>query len=1092
MPAEAALPPKPHKEMFVSRFVHVALIILFLGMAVDDLGAQTPSATLVGVVTDPSGSAIAQARVGIRNPATNEVRNTASDQKGEFIAPNLAPGIYEVSISKEGFQTLRQTNVELQLDQSARMEFHLEIGSVSQSVEITASVPLINTENAVKGDVVVSQEIVEMPLDGRDFTDLAMLIPGVLPKSGLADSRGGPMAINGARADNSNYLLDGFNNQNPQNGQPQVRPNLDAMQEFKMQTTGYSAETGRLAGGVMNMVLKSGGNDVHGAVFEFLRNDIWDSRNFFDRDKGQLHRNQFGATVSGPVVIPHLYNGHDRTFFLFSWESYRQSEGRSALGVVPALAERQGDFSALPPIKDPLSAGACNANSRAGCFPGNQIPLSRISPVALKVQAYFPLPNRPGPNNYYAQASVSNNWDSPIIKIDHRLTSSDNLSVRFLKRYSTTDNPFAGGSNLGIFGTQTRTSPSMAGLTYTRIFSPTLFNELRFGLTRTAVDGTSSHQGTDYNSQFGMAGGPTDPRVIGFPLFRITNYEPLGDVANEPNQNVVNNYNLSDSVTWVKGSHLIKFGADMLRFQFYTDYSNNSRGLYNFLGNWTTQPYADFMLGMPNSTTRLFASNMNYLLANNYSAFFQDDWKVTSRLTLNLGLRYELPMPAHEKRGRWSNFVPEAGKLVIASDASLAGTGIGFTDPSRVATAQQLGFPDSLVYPDYRDLAPRFGLAWRPFGGNRTVIRGGYGIFYGSQMYNDITNTEGNVFPFVVSETVNRQPKNPEFLTIANPFPVQPTLTSNVLNANGWELHAPTPYLQSWNLTVERDLGMDSAVEAGYIGSKGTHLNRLYNINQPVRSAATAPNFPYPYPGWNTINMVGFGFDSVYNAANITIRRRFARNFFYRISYIYSKSIDNASQLGTLGTGQNGAKALQDPRDFRAERGRSDFDIGHSFTMSFSWTVPWKTNLLLRGWQLAGTGVAHTGAPFTPMVSNVNPELGEAVRPNRMAKGTVANPTVERWYDPAAFPEVPTGSYTFGTSGRDILDGPGQIAMNLSLIRNFNCGEKRQVQIRWEVFNALNHANFAQPVVFVNMPNAGTITSAGDPRRMQFGARFTF
>jgi hypothetical protein len=1053
--------------------------------------AQNPTATLVGSVTDPSGSMVVGAKVEIRNSATNEVRKVQSDQKGEFLAPNLAPGTYEVNVSKEGFRTLRQAHLELQLDQEARIEFHLEVGSVTETVEVTASVPLVNTENAVKGDVVVSAEMVEMPLDGRDFTDLAMLAPGVLPNSQLGDTRGGPMAINGARADNTNYLIDGINNQSPQTGQPQVKPNLDAIQEFKMQTTGYSAESGRLAGGVMNVVLKSGGNQFHGALFEFLRNNIFDARNFFDQTKAPLRRNQFGGTVDGPVRIPKLYNGRDRTFFLFSWESYRQRQGQSALGVVPTLPQRQGDFSGLPPIKDPLATGACNANNSAACFPNNRIPLSRISPVAAAVQAYFPQPNRLGPNNYYVQAAAPNDWDSVVIKMDQHLTSADTLSFRYLKGNNRPMSPFA-ASNLGMFSTANRTHSTLAGLTYTRMFSPAVINEARFGFTRTALDRTSSYQGIDYNARFGMSGGPTDPRVFGFPLFQITNYANLGDDMSAPLQTVVNTYNLSDTLTWVKGPHLIKFGGDILNFQYYQVFANRARGVYNFTGSWTTQPYADFLLGLPNSTAKLYAINTVHLLGHSYSVFYQDDWKATSRLTLTLGLRYELPMPAYEKRGRWSNFIPELGKLVLSSDATLVGTGIGFTDPSKVATAEQLGLPSALVYPDYRDFAPRFGFAWRPFGGNRTAVRGGYGIFYGSQMLNDVAVTQGDVFPFVVSVTVNRNANNPQFLTLSNPFPVQPTLVNSVVNVNGWQLRAPTPYLQSWNLTLERDLGHDAGVEIGYIGSKGTHLSRTCNINQPFRSAATSPNFPVPYPGWGTIPYYGFGFNSIYNAGSVTLRRRFARSFFYRASYIYSKSIDTASQLGVQGVNQNGMVAVQNVRDLHSERGRSDWDMGHSFTMSFSWMTPWKRNLLLRGWQLAGTGAARTGAPFTLMVNNVNLNLGEAVRPNRIAKGTVPNPTPDRWYNVSAFPQVPTGSYAFGSSGRDILDGPGQVAINLALNRNFTMREKSRLQFRWEVFNALNHANFKPPVVFVNVPNAATITSAADPRRMQVALRYSF
>src|SRR5258708_2731401 len=375
---------------------------LAVGLLLCKLCAQDPSATLMGSVVDASGALVAGRKVEIRNTATKEIRKTEFDDKGEFTELNLAPGLYEVSIFKSGFRTLRETNLELQVEQQARMEFHLELGSMMQTVEVQAVAPLINTENAVKGEVVVSHQMVEIPLNGRDFVDLAMLTPGVLPNA--QGGAGSAMAINGARADNTNFIIDGFNDQNPRGGAAQARPNIESMEEFKMQTTGYSAESGRLAGGVLNMVLKSGGNQYHGVLFEFLRNDVFDARNFFDDRKSKLRRNQFGGMTSGPVLIPKLYNGRNRTFFLFSWESFRQRQGESRLGVVPTEAQRQGDFSGQGLLKDPLASGACNKTSQAGCFPnGRLLPLSRLNPAALNAQAFFPPANRPGlVNDFYA------------------------------------------------------------------------------------------------------------------------------------------------------------------------------------------------------------------------------------------------------------------------------------------------------------------------------------------------------------------------------------------------------------------------------------------------------------------------------------------------------------------------------------------------------------------------------------------------------------------------------------------------------------------------------------------------------------------
>ena len=382
----------------------LASVILVIGAALGQLEAQT--ATLVASVTDPTGSAVIAAKVEIRNSGTNEVRKAQTDQRGEFTAPDLAPGIYDVSITHPGFRTLHETGLELQVEQQARVEYRLQLGSLSDKVEVTASAPLINTENGEKGDVMVAAEIAEMPLDGRDFTNLGLLTPGAV--TGLPQGGYGSFAsVSGARADNTSLLVDGNNNRSAQTGGAVSRPNLDAIQEFKMETSGYSAEFGRFAGGVVNVVLKSGGNQVHGAVFEFLRNDRLNARNFFAATIPPYRRNQFGGMcLSGPVYIPKLYDGRNRTFFMFSWESYRQGVGTSALVVVPTVAVTRGDFSGLPAIKDPL------ANNAA--FPGNQIPLSRASPASLNAQAFYPAPNHAGANNYYSAPLTPTNWDNPM------------------------------------------------------------------------------------------------------------------------------------------------------------------------------------------------------------------------------------------------------------------------------------------------------------------------------------------------------------------------------------------------------------------------------------------------------------------------------------------------------------------------------------------------------------------------------------------------------------------------------------------------------------------------------------------------------
>lgn len=1062
------------------------------------LVAQNPTATLVGTVDDTSGAVVADAALEIRNTDTGEIRRAVTSGKGEFTIPNLAPGPYEVTISKDGFRTVRETNIELQMEQIARLQFHLEVGAVSQSVEVTAiAAPLINTENGAKGEVMTSDEMIEMPLNGRNFGDLAYLVSGVTPNT--TNLQGSGFAINGARPDNTNFVIDGFGAREALFGGPLTAPNLDAIQEFKMQTNNFSAEYGRMAGGVVSMMLKSGGNQFHGALFEFLRNDLVDARNFFDRNKSELRQNQFGGLVSGPVRIPKVYNGQDRTFFLFSWESYRQVQGAPTLGVVPTLAQRAGDFSAGGPISDPLTTGACPGSTGKGaCFPGNMIPVLRLSQQALAAQAFYPQPNLGGANNLAAYTVAPSNFDSMILKFDERISSKDSLSFRYTSRwnngYSPYTNPASPNSNnTGLFGAYADVHVTLVGLTYTRLFSPTLINEFRFGFTRTNNHNAGAFAGVDYGAKFGihLDGATTDPSLIGFPEIVPSGYQQLGPANNFPIIYYTNSWPAGDTLTWVKGAHLVKAGIDVQHGQTVDPFANNTRGTYNFTGFWTGQPYADFLLGYLNSDSRLLSVNVNHLLYTSYGSFLQDDWKVSSRLTLNFGLRWDIIKPPLDSAGRFSNLVPGLGKIVIASTKTLDGTGISFSNPDLVTTAGQAGLPQSLVYTSYKAFAPRFGFAWRPVGGNRTVVRGGYGIFYGGSIQNGIRTGLADSFPFAITQTGNRSATDPTALVLANPFPAAPNLTGNLagLTLSGYELHPPSQYLQSWNLTVEKEVGFSSAVKVSYVGSKGTHFGMQDNINQPYNRSAALPGGIVPYPGFGTINYFNFQSNSIYNGGTVTWQRRFVHGLFYTMNYTYSKSIDDSSSFNAMSMG--GISGLQNSRCLSCDRARSDWDIGHMVTANLSWESP-SHNVFLRGWQIASTDRFYTGNPFTTTVTNSNLNLGEANRPNRIGKGTVANPGVSQWFNVADFPLVPTGSFTFGNAGRNELDAPGHIEVNLSLYKNFVVRDRNHVQFRWEIFNVLNHANFALPQNAVNAPNAGTLLSAGPGRLMQFGLRYSF
>ncbi|MFN0105789.1 MAG: carboxypeptidase regulatory-like domain-containing protein [Bryobacteraceae bacterium] len=1114
--------------------------VIWASLATPLLLAQGGSATISGVVHDSQTAVVPGARIVVRHTETNSTREMTASEQGDFTVTNLAPGPYELKVEHEGFRTHFQNNIVLELGQVLRTEVHLQVGSVAESVTVSTDAALINTEvGAIKGDVILQQEINDMPLDGRDFTDLAFMVSGVVPMA--QGGQGSGLNVNGARSDSTNYSVDGFNNRNPRGAAAQVRPNVGAMQEFKMEVAGFSADTGRMAGGNINMVLRSGTNQYHGDIFEYIRNSIFDSRSFFDQRKQTLRRSQFGATLHGPVKIPGLYNGRDRTFFLFSWESYREVLGQSQIGSVPTLLQRQGDFSeSVVPVtgaklflRDPLATGTCSATVSAACFPGNTIPASRFHPIALKLLEYYPLPNRGDPsNNFISSGKDFDVWTSFVWKIDHRFRERDNLSFRAQVRDADTTNPFA-GSSIPLWPNYSDDVRSLVGLDYTHMFTPTLLAEVRGGYSRGATNESTAFQGQDIAGPLGITGVTNDPVLQGFPRITVQDYLPIGSVPGQPQQYHVTTILASNKYTWIKNKHVMKWGVDIERVRFNQPYFDNARGTFAFQRNWTNHSIADFLLGMLQSTTRNAQPTRNYLRSFSMGAFFNDDFKVTRTLTLNLGMRYELDLPPVDRYGRASNFVAEFGKIVISDDANLPGLQeriAKFNLQDRVALARDVGYPRALVYADKLNFAPRSGFAWRTPLKQTTVIRGGYGVFYTGHLLNPIRTSLMTGFPFSVNQTFSRLATDTSLVTLSNPFPDSRATEGNSTNSNGYDPHPPLGYLQSYNLTIECEIGHSMALEVGYVGSKGTHLGRQYDINQPLRSLdlyQANVAFPRPISGINTINYYSFGANSNYNAGQISLRRR-ARGGFYRLNYSISKSIDDASQLSGNSTG--GFAGAQNSRDLKSERARSDFDRRHVITAVFSTALPlgrgkkflsgvsgWR-NGVVGGWQFSGSGTYYSGQAFTVTSANVDTNLGESSRPNRIGSGlqeTISGAGKRGvdypWFALSDFEPVPRcasrtscevspngfAPFTFGNAGRNILDGPRSHFINVALLKNFRVAEKRSFQFRYELFNILNHANFQLPERQFNALGGGLITGVtdrgrGGPRVMQAALKFEF
>ena len=1009
---------------------------------------QGYKATLVGRATDPSGATVPGVKITVTNTGTNVAISSVTDDVGNYLVPQLIPGVYRVNAEARGFKVFVREAVTLDLDQTVRVDIPLEVGAVSEEIVVKGEMPVINTENSSLGEVISNTEILDIPLNGRNYLSLALLAPGVVP----ATSGANPDNINGARPDHVNYLLDGSTNIERRGHTGATTPSIDAIQEYKIITNGFSAEYGRLGGGVISVALKSGTNRFHGALYDFLRNDDLDARGFFDPQVPVLKRNQFGGVLNGPIK-------RNRMFFLLSYEGLRTSQQQTSVTRVPTEAERAGTFASA--IRNPIAGGA---------FAGNTIPASQISPIATNLLPFFPLPNRAGALNYVTLAGVSTNEDDLIGKVDYQIRGGDQLSARYLLNNGDGTNPFRADPVPG-FGSRRNTRNQQWGTSETHIFSPALINEARFAFVRVNFGEFSVNAGKNLASAVGIQGVASG---YGLPNFSISGYSAIGDPSNLPDTWTDNEYGVSDTVSLLKGSHSLRFGGDYQRSQHFNDFAAYVGGLLAFNGGLSGNAFADLLLGLPAGTERQVGTNKSYLFSNYFGFFVQDDWKITARLTLNLGLRYDVNQPPAEKNDRWANFIVSAGRSVQAGTP---------------------GYERALMETHYRNFSPRLGFAYRVGSKGATVIRGGYGIFTTFDLQYTLYQLLGaTAYPFTRLEVYSATAGH--LINLSDPFPANFTATPSGANSpNGWDYRNPTPYMQNWNVTLAHSLPHNFGIQAGYVGTKGTHQSITTNINQTIR---TPQGNIVPFPGLTRVLLQNLSGNSIYNGLQLSVQKRWSEGLTFRSNFTWSKAIDNAS-FGS------GAAQPQDPRNLRAERGLADFNRAHVWTNDFIYEVPFGRNrrfashmhrgvdAFLGGWQLNGILRFYDGSPFTPTVAAANAQLGAATRPDRLGSGTLANPTITRWFDVSAFAVVPATLFRFGNSGRNILIGPGAVDVDASLFKEFPMPwEGHRLQFRSEFFNLPNRANFGNPVTAIDLATAGAIGSAQAGRQVQFGLKYLF
>ncbi|HEX8130756.1 MAG TPA: TonB-dependent receptor [Pyrinomonadaceae bacterium] len=1039
--------------------------------------AQTHRASIRGTVVDPNKALVPGATLKVINEATNETRTVTTGAEGEYTVSSLAPGTYRVEVEAGGFETKKQT-ITLQVNQDLRMEVGLVVLGLSSDPYVIVSPPAeLRKDSPALATVIEERQIAELPLDGRNFLELALLAPGTAPSApGSAGSVRGDFAFsaNGAREDSNNFLLDGVYNLDPKLNSFGVRPPVDGIREFEIATSTYDASFGRNAGAQVNVISKAGTNNLHGTLYEFHRNAAVDARNFFapaDQPDPKYIRNQFGFSLGGPIR-------RDRTFFFGDYEGTRTREGITRITNVPTLAERNGDFS------QSLFARPFNPFAQQP-FTNGVIPVEFQNPIGRAIANLYPLPNRNVPfANFVSSPTSTDRNDHFDVRLDHRFSDESTFTARYSFGDRDLFDPFTGASFSLVpgFGNFVPRRSQNLMLSETHVFSPAFVNEARFAFSRVASAVTAEGRGVSLNRQVGLPELSANPRDFGLSFITITGFSPLGDEFNNPQQSASNVFQFLDNATYVRGAHLAKFGFEFRALQQNAFRDVQSRGFLTFSDRFplTGNALADLLLGFPALTGGARLDNHQHLRGESYALFVNDSFRITPRLTISAGLRYEYNSPPVDAEDRANLYDPATRTL------------------SRVGTNN---IPRSGYEPDRNNFAPRIGLAYTLNEEGTTVVRGGYGVYYDQPA---LAPGEGLYFnaPFFDFNLYFSLPGLP--LTVNNPFPNNfPVPLPDTALAFQRDLR--TAYMQHWNVNIQQQLGANRVLEIGYAGSKGTKLLTARDINQPRPS--TLPFVLRPVPQFDDINLIESRGNSNYHSLQVRLQQRLTRGLAMLASYTYAKSIDDASNFFTSAGDPN---FPQDSQNLRLERGRSNFDVRHRLSTSFSYELPFGrgrrflgddglATALVSGFQFNGIITLQSGRPFTvALLSEIDNSntgrsslgFGANDRPNVVGDPAAGNRTPERWFNTSAFVFPAFG--TFGNAGRNILDGPGYQNFNASLLKNTRLSERFNLQLRLEAFNLFNHPNFNLPDNFLGSPTFGQILSAREPRHLQFGAKLLF
>lgn len=1120
--------------------ISAALIVCFGSAAV----AQQITGAIRGTIVDTSGATVQGASVKAFQTETGLTRNTVTDRAGEYLLVELPVGHYLVQATAKGFETYIQQGIVLDVNETATVPIRLAVGAETEKLEVQADAQLIQTTVTSLGKTVNERDILDLPLDGRNFSQLGLLQPGVVPLTpGLAEAGGSlrdgqAYAVNGQRPESNNFLIDGANNFNGVDGGFVLKPPLDSITEFKILTHNANAEFGNALGSTTNIITRSGTNRLHGALWEFVRNDAFDATNYFASSTEPLKQNQFGGTFGGPIL-------KDKTFFFGYYEGFRNRQGETQGATVPSLLERQGNFGQLCTngfdsngiCKDrtpPNPPGDPNSQPIHQLFnifanapiPYNQLP--SINPLSQQLLGLFPVSagSDPTSNTFFSTQTLHDNTDQFGVRVDHYLSSTDTLNFRYMFSNGTRLDPLStSGASVPGFpvGEDHRAQNFVAQETHT--FSPSVIGIVRLSYLRNKFL-FDEHLNHESPAGFGFQYSPSLSSAVGPPFIQVNGYTTVGDPITGPRDTFENAYDYSGSLSWIRGRHELKFGAGYQHLAVNALQGIATNGFFVFDPGFPIagDGFAAFLFGQPVFFLQGRGDFSRGIRGNALNGYAQDTYKVNSRLTFNYGLRYDLPFPYTEIHNRQTLWIPGRQSVVMPhAPAGLLYPG----DP---------GVPAGLIPTFKKGFAPRFGFAWDPTGNAKWLLTSSYGIFY-----EPYYTGQGGPLQSPISAPPYLQTAQISVPNFSDPFngnPPAPNTFATPLTNLTVTPNLPLPYSQDWDVNVQRSFGDNFLLEVGYVGTKGTKLPRFIEGNpakyvpgvdssgQPLSTSGNADqrrlysgctlNDPPSSCIYSSTGLIAGIANSSYNALETSLRKRFSHGMAFLASYTFSKTIDDASSFNMTGSaskpvaGEN--DLAQDPFNLAAERGRSLFDSRHRLVLSYQWSLPlWRQphgwyQQILGAWQVNGIATVMSGTPFTVFDSNDVSEQGgapeitgfSANRPNLVPGQNPNNgpKTTGAWLNANAFqritPDPNSPVQQFGTAGRNIAQGPGYGDWDFSAFKHIPVTEGKEFEFRAEFFNFLNHANFRLPDSDISSPTFNQILAAQPPRLIQLALKFQF